>query len=279
MSEPLGGLGDVVDLLAAVVVDDVLGREVVVDVDPELALAGVLRQVADVAVGGEDAVVVAQVALDRPRLRRRLDDHEVLGHGRECSTGSFAHPYLRRVGRWRGGLAPGAGGRVPQTSRMRRRKSSSISSSSSSSVSARRPASGGTPAATGTARASADLVPATLRAGSRRTGCGGTGRRRPTPCRRRRSAACRRACAGSCSAGRRRRRRQLEQVGQQGLLVVEVEDGVADHGGIVRRPRSPGMARWSRSRGGRSRRPGGRAPPDTHTPMPTRSYCAFIMFT
>ena len=61
--------------------DDVLGREVVVDVDPELALARVLRQVADMAIGGEDAVVGAQVALDRPRLGGRLDDHEVLRHG------------------------------------------------------------------------------------------------------------------------------------------------------------------------------------------------------
>ena len=88
----LGRLGDLGDLLAAVVGDDVLGREVVVDVDAELALAGVLGQVADMAVGGEDTVVVAQVALDRPRLRRRLDDHQVLGHGRECSTGSCTDP-------------------------------------------------------------------------------------------------------------------------------------------------------------------------------------------
>ena len=45
-----GGLLDVADLLASVVADDVLGLEVVVDVDAELALAGVLGQVADVAV-------------------------------------------------------------------------------------------------------------------------------------------------------------------------------------------------------------------------------------
>ena len=71
---------DLVDLLAAVLGDHVLGREPVVDVDPELALAGVLGQVADVAIGGEDAVIGAEVALDRPRLRRRLDDHQVLRH-------------------------------------------------------------------------------------------------------------------------------------------------------------------------------------------------------
>ena len=53
----LGRLLDVVDLLAAVLADHVLGREVVVDVHAELALAGVLRQVADVAVRGQDAIV------------------------------------------------------------------------------------------------------------------------------------------------------------------------------------------------------------------------------
>ena len=89
----LGGLLDVVDLLAAVVADDVLGREVVVDVDAELALARILGQVADVAIGGEHAVVGAQIAFDRPRLGRRFDDHEVLWHGRECSTGSCTDPH------------------------------------------------------------------------------------------------------------------------------------------------------------------------------------------
>ena len=83
---PFAACSIVVDLLAPVVGHDVLGLEVVVDVHPELALAGVLRQVADVAVRGEDAVVRAEVALDRPRLGRRLDDHQVLWHGRESST-------------------------------------------------------------------------------------------------------------------------------------------------------------------------------------------------
>ena len=67
----LGGLADLGDLLAAVVGDDVFGGEVMVDVDAELALAGVLGQVADVAVGGQDTVVRTQVALDRPSLGRR----------------------------------------------------------------------------------------------------------------------------------------------------------------------------------------------------------------
>ena len=93
MSDAAGGLLDVGDLLAPVVGDDVLGGEVVVDVDAELALARVLGQVADVAVGGEDPVVGAEIALDRARLGRRLDDHEVLRHGRECSTGSCTDPF------------------------------------------------------------------------------------------------------------------------------------------------------------------------------------------
>ena len=74
----LGGLLDVVDLLAPVVADDVLGREVVVDVHAELALAGVLGQVADVAVRRQDPVIGPEIALDGPRLGRRFDDDEVL---------------------------------------------------------------------------------------------------------------------------------------------------------------------------------------------------------
>ena len=88
---PAGRLLDRRDLLAPVLRDDVLGREVVVHVDAELALARVLGQVPDVAVRGEDLVVRAEVALDGPRLGGRFHDHEVLGHGgRECSTGPFA---------------------------------------------------------------------------------------------------------------------------------------------------------------------------------------------
>ena len=74
--------GDGVELLATVLVDDVLGREVVLDVHAQLALAGVLGQVPDMAVGGQHLVALTQVSLDRPRLGGRLDDHQVLGHGR-----------------------------------------------------------------------------------------------------------------------------------------------------------------------------------------------------
>ena len=111
----LGRLRDVGDLLAPVLGDDVFGLEVVVDVDAELALAGVLRQVADMAIRREDLVVGAEVALDGPGLCGGFDDDEVLGHGRECSTGSCTARY------------PAGDG---QASRTRRRKSSSISRSS-----------------------------------------------------------------------------------------------------------------------------------------------------
>ena len=89
----LRGLLDRVDLLAPVLGDHVLGREAVLDVDPELALAGVLGQVADVAVGGQDTVIGAEIALDRPRLGRRLDDHQVLRHRR----GVYARPRSRPI--------------------------------------------------------------------------------------------------------------------------------------------------------------------------------------
>ena len=99
---PLGRPLDLGDLLAPVVGHDVLGLEVMVDVDAELALAGVLRKVTDVAVGGQDTVVRAEVALDRSRLCRRSHDHKVLWH-----AGSLAPPAARTVN-WNGGASAGA---------------------------------------------------------------------------------------------------------------------------------------------------------------------------
>ena len=74
-------------------VDDVERLEVLVDVDAEARpglvlvlrgdLGGVVRQVADVADRRLDDVVLAEVAGDRLRLGRRLDDHEPLALG--CS--------------------------------------------------------------------------------------------------------------------------------------------------------------------------------------------------
>ena len=71
-------------------VDDVVGLELVIDVDTELAVGRArlrrnvrcaLRQVADVADAGFDRVVVAEVAGDGPRFRGGLDDDEASGHG------------------------------------------------------------------------------------------------------------------------------------------------------------------------------------------------------
>ena len=112
----LGRLGDLGDLLAAVVRDDIFGGEVVVDVHPELALAGVFWKVTDVTIGGEDAVVRAQIAFDRPRLGRRFHDHKVLWHGRECSTGSCTPSSLGLVSGSRQTGAPGGGARCEAAS-------------------------------------------------------------------------------------------------------------------------------------------------------------------
>ena len=67
-----------VDLLAAVVGHHVFGREAVLDIDAELALAGVLRQVADMTVGGEDVVVrrPGNVRSSSP-WPGQFDDHQV----------------------------------------------------------------------------------------------------------------------------------------------------------------------------------------------------------
>ena len=76
-----------------------------VDIDAELALAGVLGEVADMAIGREDLVIGAEIALDGPGLGGGFDDDEVLWHGRECSTGSCTDPYPVMSGR---GLDDGA---------------------------------------------------------------------------------------------------------------------------------------------------------------------------
>jgi hypothetical protein len=79
--DPLGFLGRLLDgghVLAGSRRHLVAQRHVgLAHLDGEVA-AG---QVADMAVGGQDLVVLAEVLLDRLRLGRRLDDHEVRGHG------------------------------------------------------------------------------------------------------------------------------------------------------------------------------------------------------
>src|SRR5581483_6766780 len=62
--------------LALLLGHDVLRPEVVLDVQPELAL----RQVAHVPQAGAHGVVAPEKALDGARLRRRLDNHQVFCH-------------------------------------------------------------------------------------------------------------------------------------------------------------------------------------------------------
>src|SRR5712664_3061546 len=72
----LGGLLDVLEHLRLALDDVVLGREVALDVDPELRLG----QVHHVADGGLHLVVPPEVLAERLGFGRRLDDDEVLGH-------------------------------------------------------------------------------------------------------------------------------------------------------------------------------------------------------
>src|SRR5690606_13457134 len=88
----------ILDDLALAAYRDVFGRESPRDIDAQLAL----RQVTDVADRRPDPESRAQVLADRPRLRRRFDDHEprpafALRHpvpyptlSRICSTTSSA---------------------------------------------------------------------------------------------------------------------------------------------------------------------------------------------
>ena len=73
----LGGLGDRVDVLLVLLDQVVAHGEAVVRVDR----AFLRHQVADMAVGGQDGEVLAEVLVDRLGLGGRLDDEEVLGHG------------------------------------------------------------------------------------------------------------------------------------------------------------------------------------------------------
>ena len=238
----LGGLLDVGDLLAPVVGDHVLRFEVVVDVDAELALARVFGQVADMAIGGKDAVVATEIALDGARLGRRFDDDEVLGHGRECSTGSLPHPF--------------------QTSRIRRRKSSSISRSASTSG-----AGGWFPGASSVSASPRQHV-------HRGVGPGDGARRdlhepdveireeedRLDVVDEDRPLAVHHPQIRAAQADVARRGR-LVQVGEQRLLVVEMQDDVADHAPMVAPERARCQPADGPVRGGRSRPPGGPARP------------------
>src|SRR5262249_54231689 len=79
------------NVFALVVGHDVVGFEVAVGIDAEpspFLLADLVRnfvsgfrQIADVAVARHHLVTAFQNAFDRSRLRRRLNDHQCLGHG------------------------------------------------------------------------------------------------------------------------------------------------------------------------------------------------------
>ena len=254
------------------------------------------------AVRGEDLVVVAEVALDRPRLGGRFHDHEVLGHGgAECSTGSLTSrssvaqraravtPPGGRDGalRCRG---PAAGS--PRRSRVDVEVSSPVASLGRADArraaatpprasgvlagsSRRRIAAGPCDAALGTAARCWRLV-----SGSRGTGSTWYGKknvdsiwsmkigRLPSIIRRFVHSE-----AGVLGG------RQVEQVDEQRLLVRGMDDDVSDHVADARaagacRPRHPpdgppGGGRTDRVRGGRSRSPAGRGRRTTQTPMPT----------
>ena len=75
-----GGLPYRAHVSAPIVDDLVIGPKIVLDIHTELVLAGVLGQVADVAVRGQDGEVPAQISLDRLGLCGRLDDHKVAAH-------------------------------------------------------------------------------------------------------------------------------------------------------------------------------------------------------
>ena len=59
-----GLLADRGDLLAAVLADHIVGREVVLHVHTQLALAGVIGEVTYMSIRGEDLVVLAEVTLE-----------------------------------------------------------------------------------------------------------------------------------------------------------------------------------------------------------------------
>jgi hypothetical protein len=84
------GVGDVLDVLAGLGIDLPIHREVLVGLH-RTVLGG---QVADVAVGGQDLIVRAQILVDCLGLSRGLDDDDV-------HAGTLrANPGPKRAGNW-----------------------------------------------------------------------------------------------------------------------------------------------------------------------------------
>jgi hypothetical protein len=97
---------ELADLLALVGIDDVVGLEVVVDIDGELAEAALLLrrrqlgrrgQVADVSHAGLDVVARTKVALDRLRFGLRFDDDQAApAVGHRVGLAAAGHAALSR---------------------------------------------------------------------------------------------------------------------------------------------------------------------------------------
>ena len=90
----LDGLRDGVDVLRVALDQLVLHLEIVVGVHR----AGLRHEVAHVAIGSEDLEILAEVFLERFRLRGRLDDEQMRCHG---LAGAFcSHFMTRALTRW-----------------------------------------------------------------------------------------------------------------------------------------------------------------------------------
>src|SRR5208282_2389911 len=85
----LGGTLDLADYLLFALDYDVFGREIVLDIDPQLAF-GQVHYMAD---RRHDLVIATEVTLDRFRLCRRFDDYEIFCH-RSILCASSSHPHL-----------------------------------------------------------------------------------------------------------------------------------------------------------------------------------------
>ena len=131
-SAPFEGLGDVGDALAALRVDLPEHPEIVVRVDR----AVLCRQIADVAEGGQDLVVAAEIFVDRLRLRGRFDDEHLHSGSEGGDAGqrwqkgergpaaqAVAEAFKWASGAGKSNFGPGAG------ARRRRHRSASSSAS------------------------------------------------------------------------------------------------------------------------------------------------------
>ena len=231
------------------------------------------------AVRREDPVIRAQVALDGARLGRRFDDDEVLRHGRECSTGSCADPSL---GGELGDRAPEVDGPKGAALRPRgcaggspRRSRGLSSSATRSRRPPRRPRRAARPGHRGPCRPATRggiSTNRTCRYGKKKTAVDVVDEDRALAVQRAHVRAAQRRGRRPAGARTGRRRRGCSLLRCRTAFRITAAWWPAAVGLPAADPMVP-------SRGGRSRRRGGRARRSTHTPIPTRSYLLFIMFT